>query len=389
MPDQALLEEIIGQEHAVKVLAAALRSGHPVHAYLFAGPPGAGKMAAALEFAAALCCPKDGCGRCESCRKAAGGVHPDIVLVSPTGSLITVDQIREINSALSFQPHESEARVFIIDGAESLGSEGANAFLKSLEEPPAFVFFLLLATAADKVLPTIASRCQTVRFGAVPPADIEKFLVKSYGVSSTMAQAYARASGGNLTLAGRLCKDGALAQRRQQYLKMAQDISRGDWGEGAAAGSSATADGSAAVKNGAASGSGPAVLAGRILDAAREAGEMAAAAAATDAFTDPDSKRAKQDAHRRETAAQKREIALALGVMQSWFRDLMAVAAGAGESVINRDYELELEDQALPSRLDGYRRALEAIEASRAKLGYNIDLELALQAMFNELQEVI
>lgn len=366
MPDtQALLEEIIGQEHAVKALSAAVKSGRPAHAYLFAGPPGAGKMAAALKFAAALCCGKDGCGECESCRKAAAGVHPDIVTVSPAGSLITIDQIREINGSLSFRPHESEARVFIIDGAESLGSEGANAFLKSLEEPPAFVFFLLLAAAADKVLPTIASRCQVVRFGTVPAADVEKFLVESYGVSPTMAQAYARASGGNLTLAGLLCKDGALAQRRQQYLKMAQDIARGDWGEGSPA------------------------LAGRILDAASEAGEMAAAPAAPDAFTDPDSKRAKQDAHRRETAARKREVALALGFMQSWFRDLMAVAAGAGESVINRDYELELEDQALPSRLDGYRRAQEAIEATRGKLSYNIDLELALQAMFNELQEVI
>lgn len=371
MPDQALLEEIIGQEHAVKVLSAAVRSGRPAHAYLFAGPPGAGKMAAAQRFAAALCCPEDGCGQCESCRKAAAGVHPDIVLVSPVGSLITVDQIREINNSLSFHPHESEARVFIINGAESLGSEGANAFLKSLEEPPAFVFFLLLATAADKVLPTIASRCQVVRFGAVPAAEAEAFLIKSYGASQTMAQAYARVSGGNLTLAGLLCQDGALAQRRQQYLEMARAISRGDWGEGAVANA------------------GPAALAGRILDAAGEAGELAAEATARDAFTDPDSRRAKQDAHRRETAVRKHEVALALDFMQSWFRDLMAVAAGAGETVINRDYELELEDQALPSRLDGYRRALMAIEAARAKLGYNIDLELALQAMFNELQEVI
>lgn len=357
---------LIGQEHAARILSAAAGSGRPAHAYLFTGPPGVGKQEAALKFAAALCCEQGGCGGCDSCRKAAEGVHPDIVTVTPAGSRITVDQVRDINAALNFHPHESRARVFIIAGAEALGTEGANAFLKSLEEPPPFVFFLLLAPDAAMVLPTIASRCQEVRFGALPVAGIEAHLVEAHGVSTTMAQAYARVSGGNLALAGRLCRDSALASRRQGYLKMAQRLARGEC-EG-----------------------GTAPLVADILDAAREVGEAAGdAAAGPEGFGEPDSRRAKQDAHRRDAAAQRREVELALGFLQSWFRDLMAVAAGAGASVLNRDYELELEDQALSSRTGDYRRALEVIEAARAKLGYNIDLELCLQAMFLELQEVL
>lgn len=361
------LEGIIGQDHAARVLTAAIKSGHPHHAYLFAGPPGVGKMAAAARFAAALCCERDGCGECLGCVKALKGTHPDIMTVKPVGSLITVDQIREVNRSLNLHPHESRARVFIIAEAEALGSEGANAFLKSLEEPPPFVFFLLLAAAADRVLPTIASRCQIVRFGYVPAPQIEAYVQSQHDVSATVAQACARVSGGNLALAAALGADGELADRRQRYLRIGADLCRGGWEGGARE------------------------LAAQVMDAARDAGEAAGQedTSVPEGFDSAGGKRRQQDAHRRASAARKQELALALGFLQTWFRDMMVTAAGAGESVLNRDYELELEDQALPSRVDDYRRALEVIEAARSKLGYNIDLELAVEAMFLELQEVL
>lgn len=324
-------------------------------------------MSAARAFAAALCCADGGCGVCDTCRKAARGIHSDITVVEPAGSLITVDQVREMNRSLNLHPGESRARVFIIAGAEALGAEGANAFLKSLEEPPPFVFFLLLADQPHRVLPTIVSRCQVVRFRQVPAADIEARLAGRHGLSPVLAQAYARVSGGSLVLAEALAADPALASRRQRYLEIAAALSRGSWEGGAGQ------------------------LAAELEASAQEAGELAAGAEEEppEGFAGTAARKREQDAHRRSTAAQKREMQLALTVMSSWFHDMMVTAAGAGEAVLNKDYELELEDQALPSRLDGYRRALAVLENARAKLGYNIDLGLTLTAMFYQLSEVL
>ncbi len=369
MPNQLpVLHGLIGQEHATRFLTAAITNGQPSHAYLFHGPRGCGKYEAALKFAAALCCENDGCGECPSCLKAARVVHPDIDVIAPVGSFITVDQVREINRNLNLRPHESRARVFIIEGATRFNAESANAFLKSLEEPPPFVFFLLLADRLDKLLPTIVSRCQTVRFGPVPAADIEAYLIDNYPISPVVAQAYARASRGNLSLAKALSADPALQARRDSYLRIGENLARGSWEGGAGQ------------------------MAAEIISAAAQAGETAEQeddVNVPEGFNVAPKQRREQDAHRRAGQAQRRELAFALDILETWFRDMMAMAAGAGDAILNRDYELELENQAHSSKLDNYRRALEAIEAARAKLSYNVDLELALQAMFYNLQEVL
>ncbi|MCL6106602.1 MAG: DNA polymerase III subunit delta' [Actinobacteria bacterium] len=364
--------DIAGQPHASRLLSAALRSGSSSHSYLFAGPAGTGKRQASLEFAAALCCQHGGCGSCPSCKKALKGSHPDVTIVEPAGSTIKIEQVREVNRTLRLLPGESPARVIIISSAEALGAESANAFLKSLEEPPGFVVFLLLAEHLGRVLPTIVSRCQMVRFGPVPEDVITSLLIRRHGLSVTMAETFARISSGNLSLAESLCTDADLAGRRQRYLAIAARLGRGGW-EGAAGELAAEVE-SASVQVGETAG---AALSG------------AEAAAVPDGFTAAARNHLKQDAHRRAGAARKQELALALGFMESWFRDMMAVAAGAGDAILNKDYELELEDQALPSRLQNYLQALEVIEKTRDKLGYNIGLGLALQAMFYELMEVL
>jgi DNA polymerase-3 subunit delta' len=363
-----ILCDLIGQEHASRFLTAAISQGQPSHAYLFHGPRGAGKYEAALKFAAALCCESGGCGKCPTCEKAARGVHPDIDVIAPVGAFITVDQVREINRNLNLRPHESRARVFIIRGADRFNAESANAFLKSLEEPPPFVYFLLIADRLDKIIPTIISRCQPVRFGPVPAADIEAYLLEHYQVSPVVAQAFARASRGDLKLAEALSADPDLQARRDRYLRIGENLGRGAWEGGAGQ------------------------MAAEIMVAAAQAGEVAEQEeddAVPEGFLAAPKKRLEQDAHRRAGQAQRRELGLALDFLETWFRDMLAMAAGAGDTILNRDYELELENQALPSRLDNYRRALEVIEAARSKLSYNVDLELALQAMFYQLQEVL
>jgi len=363
-----ILQDLIGQEHASRFLASAVSHGEASHAYLFHGPRGVGKYDAALKFAAALCCETGGCGECPSCEKAERGVHPDIETLAPVGAFIRIEFVREINSNLNLRPHESCARVFIIKGADRFNAESANAFLKSLEEPPPFVFFLLIAERLDKVMPTILSRCQTVRFGPVPAADIEAHILENYKISPVVAQAYARASRGDMHLAEDLAADNKLSDRRERYLHIAENLAKGSWEGGASQ------------------------MASEIIAAAAEQGESAEQEEeenVPEGFLVAPKKRREQDAHRRATQAQRHELDLALDFLETWFRDMMAMASGAGEAVLNRDYELELEAQSHESKVDNYRQALEVIEATRSKLSYNVDLELALQAMFYKLQEVL
>lgn len=367
--DAAIFHDLIGQEHAARFLSATIAHGAPSHAYLFLGPRGVGKQTAALKFAAAVCCSNGGCGECPSCEKASRGTHPDIEIISPSGTVVHIDQVREVNRSLSLRPHESRARVFIFTDAEAFNAESANAFLKSLEEPPSFVYFLLLACRKDRILPTLVSRCQTVRFGPVPAKEIEAYLLENCQARAVEATAYAHLSSGNLGLAIRLCTDPGLAGRRQRYLQLAQNLSKGAW-EGGAAQMTAEITSAAHEAEAAELDSGP-------------------EESVPEGFITAPKKRREEDAKRRARAAMGGELQFALGVLQSWFRDMIAVAAGAGEAVLNKDFELELEGLALPSRLAGYQGALEVIQATRAKLGYNIDVELALMAMFLKLQEVL
>lgn len=363
--NSSIFDGLIGQEHAARILGNILDSGSPSHAYLFHGANGTGKVEAARRFAAALVCQDGGCGDCADCGKALRGTHPDIVTVAPVGAFITVDQVREVNRSINLHPVEGRSRVHIISPAEAFNAESANAFLKTLEEPPPFVYFLLLASSVERVLPTIVSRCQLIRFSSVSAAAIEEYLLSRSDLSVTMAQAYARVSRGNLALAEQLQSDTALAGRRQRYIEAGERLTRGDT-------------------------EAPARLAAVMLEVVEGSlADRPVVAAVPEGFFTTTAKQRDQDAHRRETADRRREAMLALDLLGTWFRDLMVMAAGAGEAVLNKDYELELEGLALSSRVENYRQAVAVIEATRAKLGYNVDLELALQAMFYELQEVL
>ncbi len=153
----------------VERIAAARDRGLLPHALLLAGPERLGRELAAVEAAALLTCPDAGppACPCPSCARVRRGVHPDVAVVVPEGrsGRIRIEQVREVVAAAPGRPFEAPARVWILDGVEAarLGPEAANALLKTLEEPPAHVRFLLLAANPEAVLPTIRSRCQTLR----------------------------------------------------------------------------------------------------------------------------------------------------------------------------------------------------------------------------------
>lgn len=193
----------MGHERAVRVLRRALASGRIAHAYLFWGPDGIGKEAVALAFASVLFCrdPEalgrgEPCGACPSCRKMEAGGHPDLHLLAPGEKAISVEDVRNLQEALSFQAYEKGRKVVIIRDAPRMSPAGANALLKTVEEPPPETFLILLAAHPSRLLPTLVSRCQPVRFDPLSEADVEKVLV-AHGVEPETAARLAGLSGGS------------------------------------------------------------------------------------------------------------------------------------------------------------------------------------------------
>ncbi len=231
--------EIIGQERALDPLRAALGRGALHHAYLFAGPEGVGKGTAARLLAQAANCEgvraqaqlPDSCGECLPCRKIARGVHPDVVAVAeeramaragtwePRGGRspsrdIVVDQIRDVvDRRLSLRRLEARRRFVILDPADAMNPQAQNALLKTLEEPPDDTTLVLVAAAADALLPTVRSRCLRVSFRPLPATLVEERL-RAAGHAPEAARLAARLSGGSLGKALAL-DDQALAERRQ------------------------------------------------------------------------------------------------------------------------------------------------------------------------------
>ena len=156
-------------------LQRSLTHGRLAHAYLFLGPRDAGQEAVARTLAQALNCLEqahDACGRCDSCRRIAAGQHPDIHWVRPESKSrrITVDQLREFEQAVNFKAAAARVKVGIVVDADCLNEEASNAFLKTLEEPPAQTIIILLTAEPQRLLPTILSRCLRIAFGPVAGA---------------------------------------------------------------------------------------------------------------------------------------------------------------------------------------------------------------------------
>ncbi len=200
------LRNVIGQEKAVYILLRTIQRGRIPSSYLFAGESGIGKKFTALNLAKALNCQSreqkteihsklgtppsppfskggmggfekgghggiinnwslfDCCDECSSCKKIDSGVHPDFLLISPEGSQIRIEEIRAIDGMLSFKPFEGRLKVVIVDDADTMNSYAANAFLKTLEEPPTDSLIILVSSNPDRLPDTIRSRCSRVNF---------------------------------------------------------------------------------------------------------------------------------------------------------------------------------------------------------------------------------
>ena len=173
-------EDVVDQEHVVRTLRNAVRTGTPAHAYLFAGPRGTGKTSLARILYRAVNClePRDGnpCGRCAVCRNALDGRTLDLVEIDAASNR-GIDDIRELREKVAFSPSEVRYRVYIVDEAHELTAPAWDAFLKTLEEPPPHAIFVLATTEAHRVPGTIVSRCQRFDFRRIRSESIRDRLL--------------------------------------------------------------------------------------------------------------------------------------------------------------------------------------------------------------------
>ncbi|MGH9156707.1 MAG: hypothetical protein ACRD1K_12920 [Acidimicrobiales bacterium] len=205
-----LYAALVGQDRAVAELRAAALI--PVHAYLLVGPAGTGAREAAQSFAASLLCPDGGCGRCEVCRRALAGVHPDVVIQERTGPFITVDDARSVGRVASLSPVEGRRKVVVLIDFH-LVDKAAPALLKTIEEPPPSTVFVVLAEHVPPELVTIASRCVRIDLMALSPEAVAAALVAE-GVDRAVADEVAAAAGGRMDRARLLLSDDGFVARR-------------------------------------------------------------------------------------------------------------------------------------------------------------------------------
>lgn len=220
--------KIVGHEWAVRLLSNSITNDRVGHAYLIAGPERIGKMTMARTFSQALNCTADHgqrpCGECRACRLIAQDKHPDVRVILPEVSergaqSIKIDQIRRLQQDLSLSAYEARYKIALLKRFDTANLNAANAFLKTLEEPPSNVILMLTATDSDTLLPTINSRCRTVGLRPIQTELIEETLMTQYHVKPDEANLLAHLADGRLGWAVGAHEDPALLQERKAQLE--------------------------------------------------------------------------------------------------------------------------------------------------------------------------
>ena len=352
-----LLQEITGQPRALAVLGRALASGHVAHAYLFDGPPGVGKRQAALGLAMALDCeasPGRACGRCETCRRIAAGLHPDVLTITSDGAQIVMEQAQQIVALGQQRPHEARARVIILDDADRLNANASNCLLKTLEEPLRGTHIVLVTSAPEKLLPTIRSRTQRVRFDRIAEAALLQ-VAAARGADAASARVAA------------VMADGSMARFLAKLVDTAADVALAPERTGEQADEDGKAAGSSA-ETGAAGGHDVTVAMARTL---RRAAAARGVAPILDAAADLGNKDAKE------------QLPVALALLARAYRDALVIAAGAPElAVLSGEAAADLAPPPGAGHgLGGLSRALGAIVEADTALAGNVNATMALERL--------
>lgn len=354
----AITDAAVHQARVGVSLDAAISDG-PSHAYLIKGPAGSGKRKLARAFAAEILAI--GSGDADETRRRAlldPSPHPDLVWLKPIGMSHAVADVRQqVIHQAPLSPFEGSNRVFVIEAADALNEESQNAMLKTLEEPPVHAHLILLSSESEAVLPTVASRCQTIELDALSQSVIEAELAEM--AAPDRARAAARLSRGDLGRA-RL-----LARERGQQIREAVETMM------AAAAEDRLGDS-------------PWL---RVLNMAKDTGEQAGERVAAELGGEVKEgiKHTKTEIEEATRRAQRRArtgvLDLSLSLAAAWARDWASVISGAPELVFNTDRLAALQEQSAEITLAAARGSIELIADTRRRFDLNVSEELALEAL--------
>ncbi len=217
--------DFIGHEKTIATLQQTLRTGSIAQAYLFYGREGVGKKSIAIGFAKAMNCLEgnaDFCDSCQSCSKIVKRVHPDFFFIEPQEHHLKIEQLRQLQSALSYKPYMAKWRICVIDQAERMTLSAANSILKILEEPPSNTVFILIAANIDQILPTIRSRCQVRQFSPLSTSAICNMVSEKVSIAPQKARLIATMASGSLGKALQLDTD-CLESDRQKIFQLCEN----------------------------------------------------------------------------------------------------------------------------------------------------------------------
>jgi len=323
--------DIIGHDEVIRHLRNAMESGKISHSYLLTGESGAGKKTVARSFAAALQCEKGGtepCMVCDSCKKAIGNNHPDIIFVEhEKPGLISVEEVRDqVIHDVAIRPYYGKYKVYIIPDAEMMNASAQNALLKTIEEPPEYAVIMLLTNNADILLPTILSRCVRLDLKIVDDAVVKQYLMEHMHIPDYQAEIDATIAQGSIGKA----KEAAASQEFSDLTENAMHL----------------------LEN-----------AGK-MDVSELTEEI------------------------KKLAADKTKIEDYLDLFQFWFRDVLLFKATTEiDNLVFKQEINYIRDQASERSYENLEKILEAIDKTKVRLSANVNPELALELLFLTFRE--
>jgi len=340
----------LGQESTIEWLSNSIREGAIHHAYLFLGPEHVGKMTLALDLACALNCQSDNppCGECHACSRILEWKHADVLVPPPANEVdedgeseddktagpsnsILIKQMRKLDHMANLPPFEGKWKVILIDDADRMTVASANYILKTLEEPPEHIVWMLLATNENALLDTIISRCQRVDVRPMAMPELAHMLMERYGADEERANLLARVSGGRTGWAISAMQDDSVMTARASRLESIIQLMQ----------------------------MGPTAR----FDLSREMDQQ----------------------YRRDQKA----VLETLDVWTTWWRDLMMMKTGCADTVVNVDYVNDLNEQAQSLTLELVRESIANLDEARENLALNVIPRLVFDSLVYSIPRVL
>lgn len=324
-------ESIVGHEEIIRHMKNSIEMGKVSHSYIFAGEPGAGKKLLARTFAMTLQCEQgktDPCQECDSCKRALSKNHPDIIYVNhEKPNTISVEDVRiQVVDDVVIKPYSGRYKIYIIPDAEKMTTQAQNAILKTIEEPPSYAIFLLLANNIEALLPTIQSRCVRLDVRAVSDELVKGYLMEHLHIPDYQAEVDASFAQGNIGKAEAAATSSDfenLTTSALHILKNVQDM---------------------------------------------EIHELVEAI--------------------RDLSADKQIIYDYLDLFQIWFRDVLMFKAT--REIDNLVYKQEInyiKEQASERSYEGLEKILDSVEKAKVRLRANVNFDLVMELLFLTIRE--